>query len=81
MEAPKAYAEIVKTTISAGPTPSKNAKIEIKAQKRTQLEALQKERLKFTITLSIKDVPSASQHHILSLSGKDIAERCLKAVN
>ena len=79
MDIPKTYAEIIKSSFPK--STSKNTKIDIKTQRRIQLEALRKDRLKSSITISIKDAPFTSQNAIMEMSGKDIAERCQRAIN
>jgi CheY-like chemotaxis protein len=78
-EAPKTYAEMIKST-SIPPKP-KDKKIELRTQRRDQLEAIRKRRDQHSITLSTKTVPASMQEKITKMSGIDIAEQCQKAIN
>ena len=69
--APKTYTESIKAT----------PKIDPHEHRRTQLETLRMERLKHTITLSIKDAPTIDQTRILNMSSQEIIMCCYEALH
>ena|SRR5271154_2928854 len=70
----RTYAEIIKST-----TTSKDSEIEI--QRRKQRESLLQERAKYRITLTTKDMNTATRQLIINMSAKEIVERCQQAMN
>jgi len=75
-EAPNTYAEIIKSTV----TP-KNAKVEVRTERRKQREHLRREQERYEITLTTKEADAATQQSIFAKSAKEITEQCQKAVN
>src|SRR5436305_7097250 len=73
VETLKIYAEIMKSTSL------KEFKIEQQTQRRKQRETLRQERQKYGVTLNLKNTKKPKS--ILSMSAKDIAERCQQAIN
>ena len=74
-DVPKTYAEIIKSTSS------KESKIEQQTQRRKQRQILHKEREKYGVILSLKDMSMDKQQSILTMPAKTIAERCQQAIN
>jgi hypothetical protein len=74
-EAPKTYAEIIKSTHSTEP------KVERQTQQRKQREILRQERAKYGVTLTMKSINASTQKSITTMSGKAIVERCQQAIN
>jgi len=56
-------------------------KMEQNSQRRKQSEALSEERAKFEIHLTTKNMSAATKQEIMDMSGKEIAERCQKAID
>ena len=76
MDTPKTYSEIIRSNNAAtGP------KIEQKSQRQKQNEALREEREKLDIHLTTKNMSAATKQEIMDMSGKEIAERCQKAID
>ena len=74
-EAPKTYAEIIKSASS------KKSKFKQQTQRRKQRETLRQERAKYGVTLTMKSMKASVQQSITDMSAKDIAERCQQAIN
>ena len=74
-EAPKTYAEIIKSTSS------KESKVERQTQQRKQCEILRQERAKYDVTLTMKNIKAKAHQSITVMSGKAIAEHCQQAIN
>jgi hypothetical protein len=68
---PKTYAEAAKP----------NTKLEQQMEIRKRREALRQERIKYGVTLTLKNMSEVTQKSTLALSAKTIAERCQQAIN
>lgn len=73
--APKTYADIIKSASS------KASKIEQRTERRKRREEIRKEREKYGVTLSLKDMTMNKQQSILAMSAKAIAEHCQSAID
>ena len=76
-EAPKTYANIIKTTII---NTKENPTAEIRARQRQQHDALRQERAKYEVTLTMKETNDEVKELINTMPPKEITERCQHAI-